>query len=146
MVSRHSRVQFCIFSFFGGLIIIRSGLLAWIRLAVCKLKSHRSLCVAFSRTGYRPSRVSPFTPAVLICCISLLYDWWFHLCHHIACYLLFCYFVEPYLFSLWYDWFLWRCLVLLSGGILFLCLKFPFLCHVQVLSCGILFISRLNLP
>ena len=33
------------------LIIIRSGLLAGIRWSVCMLKSHRSLCVSFSRTG-----------------------------------------------------------------------------------------------
>ena len=33
------------------LIIITSGLLAGIRWSVCMLKSHRSLCVAFSRTG-----------------------------------------------------------------------------------------------
>ena len=33
------------------LIIIRSGLLAWIRWSVCMLKSHRSLCESFSRTG-----------------------------------------------------------------------------------------------
>ena len=33
------------------LIIIKSGLLAGIRWSVCMLKSHRSLCVAFSRTG-----------------------------------------------------------------------------------------------
>ena len=32
------------------LIIIRSGLLAEIRWSVCMLKSHRSLCVLFSRT------------------------------------------------------------------------------------------------
>ena len=31
------------------LIIIKSGLLAGIRWSVCMLKSHRSLCVAFSR-------------------------------------------------------------------------------------------------
>ena len=42
--------QFCKFSFFL-LIIIRSGLLAGIRWSVCMLKSHRSLCVSFSRTG-----------------------------------------------------------------------------------------------
>ena len=30
------------------------------------------------------------------------------------------YFVESYLFLLWYDWFLWRCFVLLLGEILFL--------------------------
>ena len=33
------------------LIIIRSGLLDGIRWSVCMLKSHRSLCVSFSRTG-----------------------------------------------------------------------------------------------
>ena len=36
--------------FFPLLIIIRSGLLAKIRLSVCLLKSLRSLCVSFSRT------------------------------------------------------------------------------------------------
>ena len=33
------------------LIIMRSGLLAGIRWSVCMQKSHRSLCVSFSRTG-----------------------------------------------------------------------------------------------
>ena len=42
--------QFGKFSFFL-LIIIRNGLLARIRWSVCMLKSHRNLCVAFSRTG-----------------------------------------------------------------------------------------------
>ena len=37
--------------FFLLLIIIKSGLLAGIWWSVCMLKSHRSLCVAFSRTG-----------------------------------------------------------------------------------------------
>ena len=32
-------------------MIIRSGLLAGIRWSVCMLKSHRSICVSFSRTG-----------------------------------------------------------------------------------------------
>ena len=65
----------------------------------------------------RSSRVSSYIPSVLICCIRLLCDWSFHLCHHIACT---CYFVESYLFWLWYDWFLWRCPVLLLGEIPFL--------------------------
>ena len=42
--------QFCRFSFLL-LIIIRSGLLAEIRWSVCMSKSHRSLCVSFSRRG-----------------------------------------------------------------------------------------------
>ena len=37
--------------FFFLLIIIRSGLLAEIRWSVCMSKSHKSLCVSFSRTG-----------------------------------------------------------------------------------------------
>ena len=76
------------FFFFFLLIIMRSGLLAEIRWSVYMLKSHRSLCESFSRTGAyticlygrieisstfpsgspcRPSRVSPDTPSVLIC-------------------------------------------------------------------------------
>ena len=42
---------FQILFFFFLLIIIRSGLLAEIRWSVCMSKSHRSLCVSFSRTG-----------------------------------------------------------------------------------------------
>ena len=37
--------------FFFLLIIMRSGLLAGIRWPVCMLKSYRSLCASFSRTG-----------------------------------------------------------------------------------------------
>ena len=37
--------------FFFFLIIIKSGLLVGIRWSVCILKSHRSLCESFSRTG-----------------------------------------------------------------------------------------------
>ena len=125
MISRDSKVDYFASSlFFFLLIMIKSGLLDGIRWSVCLLKSHWSLCVAFSRKGAglciyhllvwsnlsflhifqpcRPSRVSPNTPSVLICCIRLLYDWWFHLCYHIAC---ISYFVESYLFSLWYYYY-----------------------------------------
>ena len=40
-----------ILQIFFLLIIIRSGLLAKIRWSICMSKSHRSLCVSFSRTG-----------------------------------------------------------------------------------------------
>ena len=50
MVSRDCKVDYFVNSLFL-LIIIKSGLLAGIRWSVCMLKSHRSLCVAFSRTG-----------------------------------------------------------------------------------------------
>ena len=43
--------QFCKFSFFFLLIIIKSGLLSEIRWSMCMSKSHWSLCVSFSRTG-----------------------------------------------------------------------------------------------
>ena len=49
VVSRKSKVDNFASSFL--LIIIRSGLLAEIRCSVCTSKSHRSLCVLFSRTG-----------------------------------------------------------------------------------------------
>ena len=111
--------QFCkFFFFFFFLIIIRFGLLAEIRWSVCMSKLHRRLCVSFSRTGAglciyhllvwsiycpfssgspcRPSRVLFYIPPELICCIRLLCDWSFHLCHRIA---YICYFS----FSLMYS-------------------------------------------
>ena len=55
VVSRDSKVDYfassLLFFFFFLLIIIKPGLLAGIKGTVCMLKSHRSLCVAFSRTG-----------------------------------------------------------------------------------------------
>ena len=53
MVSRESKVDYfaSFLFFFFLLIIIKSGLLAGIRWSVCMLKSHRGLCMSFSRTG-----------------------------------------------------------------------------------------------
>ena len=48
---RDSNVDNFANSFFFLLIIVRSGLLAGISWSVGMLKSHRSLCVSFSRTG-----------------------------------------------------------------------------------------------
>ena len=50
VVSRDSKVDNFVDFPFSLLIIIRSGLLAEIRWSVCMSKSHRSLCVSFSRT------------------------------------------------------------------------------------------------
>ena len=54
VISRDSKVHnfanSLFLSFFFFLFIIRSGLLAEIRWSVCMSKSHRSLCVLFSRT------------------------------------------------------------------------------------------------
>ena len=46
-----SKILQVLFFFFFFLIITRSGLLAEIWWSVCMWKSHRSLCVLFSRTG-----------------------------------------------------------------------------------------------
>ena len=51
VVCRDSKVDYFASSLFLLLIIIKSGLLAGIRWSVCILKSHRSLCESFSRTG-----------------------------------------------------------------------------------------------
>ena len=54
VVSRDSKVDNfanSLFFFFFLLIIVNSGLLAEIRWSVCMSKSHRSLCLSFSRTG-----------------------------------------------------------------------------------------------
>ena len=51
MVSRDCKVPNFASSLFLLLIIIRSGLLAEIRWSVWMSKSHRSLCLSFSRTG-----------------------------------------------------------------------------------------------
>ena len=142
VVSRDSKVDnLQILFFFFLVIIIRSGLLAEFRGSVCLSKCHRSLCVSFSRTDAGLCIYHLFvwsnlnflcifqlitlptqsclvlSLSVLICCIRLLCDWWFYLCHCIA---YICYFVESYLSSLWYGWFLWRCFMLLLGEILFL--------------------------
>ena len=52
VISRTSKV-YSFASFFFLLIILRSGLLAEIRWSVCMSKSHRSLCVSFSKTDAR---------------------------------------------------------------------------------------------
>ena len=53
-IAKSTILQIFFFFFFFLLIIIRSGLLAEMRWSVCIWKSHRSLCVSFSRTdaGY----------------------------------------------------------------------------------------------
>ena len=52
VVSRDSKVDsFADFLFFFLLIIIRPGLRGEIRWSVCTSKSHRGLCLSFSRTG-----------------------------------------------------------------------------------------------
>ena len=73
--------KFCKFSFFF-IIIIKSGLLAEIRWSLCMSKSHRSLCVSFSRTGaglciYHLLLFTPqeFFTSVLADGFSLEFEW-----------------------------------------------------------------------
>ena len=70
---------------------------------ICSYGQISISCTIPSGSPCQPNHVKSHTPSVLICCIRLLCDWWFHLCHRIA---YICYFVASYLFSLWYDWFL----------------------------------------
>ena len=135
LVSRGSKVDYFASSLFL-LIIIRPGLLAEIRRSMCMSKSHGSLCVSFSWTGaglciyhlFVWSNLNFFSQWITLPTQSclVLYSFYANLlhslimwlrCHHIAC---ICYFVVSYLFSLWYDWFLRRYLVLLLEEILFL--------------------------
>ena len=144
MVSRDSKSTICKFSFFL-LIIIKSGLLTEIRWSVCMSKSHRTLCVSFlgqvlgcayTICSYGqisifctfPSR-SPCPPSRLV-----LYSFCANLLHSLIMWLIVSslsphslHFVESYLFSLWYVWFLWHCFLLLLGEILFLSKSFLFL-------------------
>ena len=123
------------------LIIILSSLLAQIRWSVCMSKSHRSLCVLFSRIGdglciYHLLVWSNLNFSHVSQCITLpaqsclvLYSFCANLLHSLIMGLmisslspqsLHLYFVASYLFWLRYDWFLRRCFVLLLGESLFL--------------------------
>ena len=150
--------QFCKFSFFfywllwglvfwprfGDLCVCQSPIGVYVyhfqrqvlgcAYTICSYDLIQISCTFLNGSPCPPSHVKCFTPSVLICCIRLC-DWSFRLCHHIA---YICYFVESYLFSLWYDWFLWLCFVLLLGEILFLSKNFLFLarsrfCRVLIL-------------
>ena len=134
----HAFQQYCKFL----LIITRSGRQAEIWWFVCMLKSHRSLCVSFSRTDsglciyyffvwsnlnflYNSQWITLPNQSCLFLYSFLLCDWSFRLYYHIT---YFCCFVASYLFLLWYDWFLWCCFfLLLLGEIQFLSKGFPFL-------------------
>ena len=115
------------------LIIIRSDLLARIRWSICMLKSHRSLCVSFSRTGaelciyhllvwsnFNFLHISQWITLSTQSCLAL-YSFCANLLHSLIVWLIVSFlFSCVLLFSLWYDWSLWRCPVLLLGEIPFL--------------------------
>ena len=166
MVNRDSKVDNFAISLFL-LIIIRSGLLAEIRWSVCMSKSHRSFCVSFSRTGARLCiyhlllwsnlnflHISQWIAWPIQSC-QALYSFCANLLHSLimwlmvsslsshSLYLLFCW-VLSILALIWLV-----LMALFYSGIRrdsVSLLKFPFLSHVQVFWCEMVFISRLKRP
>ena len=149
------------------LIIIRPGLLAGISWSVCMLKSHRSLCVSFSRTG-----------AGL--CIYHLFVWsnwnFLHISQWITLPTQSCHAVYSFCANLLHSLIMWLIVSSLSPHslhLLFYCvlsilvliwlvlmalsyaairrdsvslLRSPFLIHVQVFWCEMLYSWRLKRP
>ena len=138
------------------LIIIKSGLLAGIWWSVCKLKSHRSLCVTFSRTGsglciyhllvwsnWNFLHISQWITLPSQSCLAL-YSRCANLRHSLILWLMVSS-LSPHNLHLLFCWVLsilaliWLALMVLScaaiGRDSVSLLKFPFLSHVQVLSC-----------
>ena len=170
MVRRNSQVDnFAdfLFFFFFFLIIIWSGLQAEISWSVCISKSHRSLCVSFSRTGaglciyhllawsnLNFLDISQWIPFPTQSCLAL-YSFYANLLHHFimwlmvsslsphSLHLLFCC-VLSILALIWLVLMALFCTAIRRDSVPLL--KFPFLSHFQVLSCEMLLISRLKRP
>ena len=149
------------------LIIIRFSLLVEIRWSVCISKSHRSLCVLFSRTSaglciyhlfvwlnlnflHISQCITLPNQSCLVlysCCANLLHSlirWLMvsSLSPH-SLHLLFCC-VLSILVLVWSVLPALFCAVIRRDPVSLS--KFPFLSHVQVLACEMLFISRLKRP
>ena len=142
------------------LVILRSGFLAEIRWSVCISKSHRSLCVSFSRTDagfciyhlfvglnfnflhYSLWITLPTQPCLVLhfsvptSFIRLLCDWLFRLYHHIT---YICYFVASYLFLIWLVLMALFCAAIRRDSVSLL--RLPFLSYIYVFSCEMLLIS-----
>ena len=149
------------------LIFIRSGLLAEIRGTVLMSKSHRSLCVSFSRrdaglciyhllawSNLNFLHIYQWTTLPTQSCLALnsfcanllhsLIMWlmvWSLSPHSL--HLLFCC-ALCILALIWLVLMALFCAAIRRDSVSFL--KFPFLSHVQVLSCEMLLISRLKRP
>ena len=167
VVSRDSKVHnFADFLFLLLMIIIRSGLLIEIRWSVCISKSHRSLCVSFSRTGaglciyhllawsnLNFLHISQWITFPIQSCLALYSC--ANLQHSVIMWLmvssmsphnlhlLFCC-VLSILALIWLVLMVLFCAAIRRDSVSLL--KFPFLIHVQVLSCEMVFISRLKRP
>ena len=147
------------------LIIMRSGLLAGIRWSVCMLKSHRSLCVSFSRTGARLCiyhvfvwsnwnflHISQWITTPTQSCLAL-YSFCANLLHSLIMWLivsslsphsqhlLFCC-VLSILALIWFVLTALSCAAIRRDSVSLL--RFPFLNQVQVFWCEMLFIRRLK--
>ena len=145
------------------LIIIRSGLRAEIRWSVCISKSHRSLCVSFYRTGsglciyhllawsnLNFLHISQWITLPTKSCLAL-YSFCANSLHSLimwlmvsslsphSLHLLFCC-VVSILALIWLVLMALFCVAIRRDSVSLL--NFPFLSHVQVLSCE-MFISRL---
>ena len=154
-----------VFFFVCLLIIIRSGLLDEIWWSVCMSKSHRCLCVSFSRTGAGLCIYHLFVwsnlnflhifqwitlptqscQALYSFCANLLCSFimWlmvWSLSQH-SLYLLFCC-VLSILALIWLVLMALFCAAIRRDSVSLL--KFPFLGYVQVFWCEMLFISRLK--
>ena len=144
-------------------IIIRSGLLAGIRWSVCMLKSHRSLCVSFSRIGaglciyhllvwsnLNFLHISQWTTLPTQSCLAL-YSFCANLLHSLimwlivpslspqSLHLLFCCVLSIFTLILLVLMAL-SCAAIRRDSVSFL--RFPFLSQVQVFWYEMLFISR----
>ena len=166
VVSRDSKVDnFADFLLFFLLIIIKSGLQAEIRWSVCISKSHRSFCGSFSRTGtglyiynlliwsnLNFLHISQWITLPTQSCLAL-YSFCANLLHSLimwlmvsslsphSLHLLFCCILSiPTL--IWLVLMALFCTAIWRDSVSLL--KFIFLIHFQVLSCEMLFISRLK--
>ena len=161
MVCRDSQVDYFASSLFL-LIIIKSGLLAGIRWSFCILKPHRSLCESFSRTraglciyhllvcsNLNFLHISQWITLPTQSCLAL-YSRSANLLHSLIIWLMVSS-LSPHSLHLLFFCVLsilaliWFVLMAIRRDSVSL-LMFPFLSHVQVLSCEILFISRLKRP
>ena len=144
-----------------------SGLLAGIRWSVCMLKSHRSLCESFSRTGaglciyhlfvwsnWNFLHISQWINLPTQSCLDL-YSFCANLLHSLIMWLIFSS-LSPHSLHLLFCCVLsilaliWLVLMALSCAVIrrdsVSLLRFPFLSQVQVFWCKMLFIRRLKRP
>ena len=149
------------------LIIIRSGLLAGIRWSACMLKSHRCLCVSFSRTSaglciyhlfvwsnLNFLHISQWITLPTQSCLAL-YSFCANLLHSLilwlivsslsphSLHLLFCC-VLCILALIWLVLMALSCAAIRRDSVSLL--RFPFLSQIQVFLCEMLFISTLKRP